>query len=358
MKYIAVLALLVLSLFFSVYFVFGKGKKYQEPDLKRLPERTPDEVEQLKNELETGEVLMIESGAVMAEQQSTSTTETYVQRPELHLCNPDRLKTYVESCKPFVAGPCPAKKDKNTQQLDLPSYCNVIEDPDNTSAFVYDLSLKDSKFSEYESCPDGTHNCWYVEEFDEDGTLIGVKNRNGDNFLDVLVDDIWDDLWVEKIVWGEKVDAVGITERKYKGKCPEGSLRFPGTKDCRKVLDSTARFIRDVSYLVELRDGKLYATKDFSERNLKTGDLLDFSNMEPVQYYLALFVLMKLAGLPKPEKVKLNVRNAKLNNQKFMKMRIMSEDGSSFMGAEAGVSLLEGGQKSPRAKRIRPEMPK
>jgi len=341
MKYIAILTLLVLSLCVSVYFVMGKnGKKYQEPDLKKLPERTPDEVEQLKNELGTGEVLMIESGAVMAEQQSTSTTENYVQRPKLHLCNGDRLKTYLESCKPFVAGPCPAK-DKKTQQLDLPSYCNVIEDPDNTSAFVYDLSLKDSKFSEYESCPDGTHNCWYVEEFDKDGTLIGVKNRNGDNFLDVLVDDIWDDLWVEKIVWGEKVDAVGITERQYKGKCPEGSRRFPGTKDCRKVLDSTAPFIIAVSYLVELRDGKLYAKKDFPERNLKTGDLLDFSNMEPVQYYLALFLLMKLAGLPKPKKVKLNVRNAKLNNQKFMRMRIMSgEHGSSFMGAEAGESVM------------------
>ena len=310
----------------------------QEPVLKKLPERTPDEVEQLKNELETGEVLMIESGAVMAEQQSTSTTETYVQRPELHLCNPDRLKSYVESCKPFVAGPCPAKKDKKTQELDLPSYCNVIEDPDNTSAFVYDLKLKDSKFSEYESCPDGTHNCWYVEEFDKDGTLIGVKNRNGDNFLDVLVDDIWDDLWVEKIVWGEKT--YKYNPREGKKKCEEGSRRFPGTKDCRKVLDSTAPFILAVSYLVELRDGKLYAKKDFPERNLKTGDLLDFSNMEPVQYYLAMFLLMKLAGLPKPKKVKLNVRNAKLNNQKFMKMRIMSEDGSSFMGAEAGVSIM------------------
>lgn len=356
MKYIAILTLVLSVVCVSVYFVFGKGKKYQEPDLKRLPERTPDEVEQLKNELETGEVLMIESGAVMAEQQSTSTTETYVQRPELHLCNGDRLKTYVESCKPFVFGPCPAKKDKNTQQLDLPSYCNVIEDPDNTSAFVYDLSLKDSKISEYKSCPDGTHNCWYVEEFDEDGTLIGVKNRNGDNFLDVLVDDIWDDLWVEETVYGEKTLIHNPQEGKKK--CPEGSRRRHGFKDCYKVVDTTAPFIRDVSYLVELRDGKLYAKKDFPERNLKYGDLLDFSNMEPVQYYLALFLLMKLAGLPKPEKVKLNVRNAKLNNQKFMKMRIMSEDGSSFMGAEAGISLLEGGQKSPRRKAPQIEKPK
>jgi hypothetical protein len=355
-KYIAILALLVLSVCVSVYFVMGNNdKKYQEPVLKKLPERTPDEVERLKNELETGEVLMIESGAVMAEEQSTSTTETYVQRPELHLCNPDRLKSYVESCKPFVSGPCPVK-DKKTQQLNLPSYCNVIEDPDNTSAFVYDLKLKDSKFSEYKSCPDGTHNCWYVEEFDEEGTLVGVKNRNGDNFLDVLVDDIWNDLWVEETVWGEKTLIHNPQEGKKK--CPEGSRRRHGFKDCYKVVDTPAYFIRDVSYLVELRDGKLYAKKDFPERNLKYGDLLTFGNMEPVQYYLAMFLLMKLAGLPKPKKVKLNVRNAKLNNQKFMKMRIISEDGSSFMGAEAGISLLEGGQKSPRAKRIRPKMPK
>lgn len=328
MKYIAILTLVLSVVCVSVYFVFGKGKKYQEPDLKKLPERTPDEVEQLKNELETGEVLMIESGAVMAEQQSTSTTETYVQRPKLHLCNRDRLRTYLEACKPSVFGPCPAK----------PSYCNVIEDPDNTSAFVYDLSLKDSKFSEYESCPDGTHNCWYVEEFDKDGTLIGVKNRNGDNFLDVLVDDIWDDLWVEETVWGE--NTYKYNPREGKKKCPEGSRRRHGSKDCHILLESTAPFISMVSYLVELRDGKLYAKKDFPERNLKTGDLLDFGNMEPVQYYLAMFLLMKLAGLPKPKKVKLNVRNAKFNNQKFMKMRIMSEDGSSFMGAEADESIM------------------
>tara|TARA_X000001036_G_scaffold287362_1_gene266981 strand:- start:2561 stop:3280 length:720 start_codon:yes stop_codon:yes gene_type:complete len=176
--------------------------------------------------------------------------ETYIKMPEIFKCDMD----------------------------DPPDYC---KDTDIRGKFVFEYDLnKPSSGIGYDKCSDGSHDCWYVEQFDDEGTLTGVVDKDGVSMLDVMADDLWSDKWDL-----ENSDLV---------------------KDAAKVM--------------EYKDDKLVAIRRF--RGLEIGDTVTVNDLEPAIYFAGLFTSMKLAGLEKPEKITLKVKNAKSNYEKFKKERM------------------------------------
>ena len=100
-----------------------------------------------------GELVITEDGASMTEgYRIMPRREKYVQFPQVTSCGTERPK----------------------------DYCSGYDVNDtNGFAFVYDLSLKDSTSPKYFECPGGGHDCWYIEKYDDEGTLVGVYNKNG-----------------------------------------------------------------------------------------------------------------------------------------------------------------------------------
>jgi hypothetical protein len=174
-------------------------------------------------------------------------SEAYIQMPEVESCGRDNEKSYCSSYEGTTT---------------------------NGFAYVYDLSLSDITSPVYTECPGGGHDCWFIEKYDSEGTMIGVVNKNGESMLDKLVDDIWDD-----------------------------------------KLDMDSAMVSELLSRMEFKNGKLVAIMDFNMTGNITfalGDEFKITDSPlPSLYFLILFLAMKLAGEEKPGKIVINVKNAK-----------------------------------------------
>ena len=201
----------------------------------------------------TGDELIItEEGT---ETSAKSNKENYIQMPEVQKC-------------------AEANKGKK------PEFCTDYKLKEDTGfVYAYDLSLADIGSPRYEECVGGGHDCWYTEQYDQDGTLVGVVDKDGVSLLDKIVDDVWNDKWSE--------DA--------------GIVKF---------------FKKDLEY----KDGKLIAKKEIKlpGKEIKPGEVLKPGDVPATSlYFIALFSSMKLAGAEKPSKITLKIKNTKM---KFDKM--------------------------------------
>jgi hypothetical protein len=191
-----------------------------------------------------GELIITEDGASMTEgYRIMPRREKYVQFPNVSSCGTE--------------GP----KD----------YCSAYDVSDTSGfAFVYDLSLKDSESPKYFECPGGGHDCWYIEKYDDEGTLIGVDNKNGESMLDRIADDIWGDKWDME--------------------------NHP--------------MVQEVKGGMEFKNGTLIATKKL-QSTINAGDVITPIDFPTSLYFTALLIAMKLAGVEKPSKITLKIRNAR-----------------------------------------------
>lgn len=196
----------------------------------------------------SGELLITNYGTEYYTRRSK--LETYIKIPEIYKCDTD----------------------------EAPDYCEVTDVRDKF-VFEYDLD-KPSGGSFYTKCSDGSHDCWYVEQYDDEGTLIGIVDKDGVSMLDVMADDLWSDKW---------------------------------------DLEN-AELVKQTVKTVEYKDDKLVAKKEF--RGLKIGDTVTVNDIEPAIYFAGLLTSMKLAGLEKPEKITLKIKGAKSNYEKFKKVRM------------------------------------
>ena len=103
----------------------------------------------------------------------TQGTETYIDFPRLQRCenNRDDRPSFCENIKPGDG-------------------MNYIYDPDQGDIISGDwvTGFDNEKYE----CPDGSTDCVYEDVFDASGkTVIGIKNSNGDDFIEKLKDDIW-----------------------------------------------------------------------------------------------------------------------------------------------------------------------
>jgi hypothetical protein len=153
-------------------------------------------------------------------------------------------------------------------------YCSAYETVDtNGFAFVYDLSLGEIESSEYTECPGGGHDCWFIEKYDSEGTLINVVNKEGVNMVNKMADDIWADRW---------------------------------SVDSPMVVELTKH--------IEFKDGTLKSKGEMSASNgerLQAGDTIKPMHTPASGYFMMLFTAMKTAGIEKPSNIVLNVKNAK-----------------------------------------------
>ena len=191
-----------------------------------------------------GELVITEDGASMTEgYRIMPRREKYVQFPQVTSCGTERPK----------------------------DYCSGYDVNDtNGFAFVYDLSLKDSTSPKYFECPGGGHDCWYIEKYDDEGTLVGVYNKNGESMLDRITDDIWGDKWDME--------------------------NHP--------------MVQEIKGGMEFKDGTLIAKKRLNPK-VDVGDVITPLDFPTSVYFTALLIAMKLAGVEKPSKITLKIRNAR-----------------------------------------------
>jgi len=192
-----------------------------------------------------GELVITEEGAEL--NKGESKTEGYIQLPEVHQCKGDG---------------------------DKPEFCSSYEQkPENGFAYVYNF---DAESPEYKSCPGGDHDCWYVEQYDDDGTLVGITDKNDKSLMDKVIDEVWDNKW-----------------------------------------DPEHRMLKHFGSMVEFKDGKLVAKTSWEEgdKKINVGDSLSPGDVPSMGLYLiVLFASMHAVGEEKPSKVTINVKGAK---QKF-----------------------------------------
>jgi hypothetical protein len=204
---------------------------------------------QIQGEPSQGSTLTItENGTTLTEgYRIMPKSEAYIQMPEVYSCGRDNEKSYC------------------------PSYEGTVT---NGFAYVYDLSLSDITTPEYTECPGGGHDCWFIEKYDSEGTMIGVVNKNGESLLDKLTDDIWDD-----------------------------------------KLDMDTAMVSELLGRMEFKNGKLVSKIDFDMTGNITfavGDEFKITDsLLPSMYFLILLLAMKAAGVEKPGTITLNVKNAK-----------------------------------------------
>jgi len=204
---------------------------------------------QMQDEPSQGSTLSItENGTTLTEgYRIMPKSEAYIQMPEVYSCGRDNEKSYC------------------------PSYEGTVT---NGFAYVYDLSLSDITTPEYTECPGGGHDCWFIEKYDSEGTMIGVVNKNGESMLDKLTDDIWDD-----------------------------------------KLDMDTAMVSELLGRMEFKNGKLVSKMDFDMTGNITfavGDEFKITDSPlPSMYFLILLLAMKAAGVEKPVTITLNVKNAK-----------------------------------------------
>lgn len=194
-----------------------------------------------------GELVITDEGSSTNDE---SKKEGYIQLPNLRECKGD--------------------------SEEKPDYCSKYEFSETAGyAYAYDLSLADIQGGNYEECVGGGHDCWYTEQYDQDGTLVGVVDKDGVSLLDKIADDVWNDKWSE--------DA-GIV-----------------------------KFFREE---VEYKDGKLLAKKEIrfggDDTKVNPGETLKPGDVPMTSlYFIVLFSSMKLAGAEKPSKITLKIKNAK-----------------------------------------------
>lgn len=209
--------------------------------------RTKDEPKETPSP-KGNELVITEDGASMSEgYRIMPRRENYIQVPEVEKCGTDRA----------------------------PEYCSVYDASDtNGFAYVYDLSLSDIRNAAYNECQGGGHECWFIEKYDDDGTLISVVNKNGDNMLDMIADDIWADKW-----------------------------------------STDSPIVNEISTMVEFKDGTLKAKKKLNfggGKKVEMGEAVKLSDMPTSSlYFIALFGAMKNADVEKPSKITLNVKNSR-----------------------------------------------
>lgn len=195
----------------------------------------------------TGDELVItEEGT---ETSAKSNKENYIQMPEVHKC---------------------AEANKGEK----PEFCTDYKLKKNTGfAYAYDLSLGDSGAG-YEECVGGGHDCWYIEKYDKDGTMVGVVDKNGVSLLDKIADDIWNDKW-----------------------------------------DKDSGIVKEFSGLAKFKNGKLIAKKKFRSRDgveINVGDVIKPGDAPTTSIYFTLLLLsMKSAGVKKPSKIRLKIKGSK-----------------------------------------------
>ena len=200
-----------------------------------------------------GELIITGEGATMTN--GTSNIEKYIEMPDLSRC-------YRESGE-------------------MEEYCSAYDKNENNGfAFVYDLTVGDSRG--YNSCPGGGHECWYIEKYDNEGTMIDVVNKDGKSMLNAIADDVWNDKW-----------------------------------DMENV-----RLVQQASEIFEFKDGKLVAKKKGGGgggTKFEVGDIIKPTDFPSSLYFIGLFIAMKLANAEKPTKITVNIKNAKAL---FDKMKI------------------------------------
>lgn len=197
-----------------------------------------------------GELVITGEGATM------SNTEKYMLMPDVSRC-------YRESGE-------------------MEDYCSAYDKNENNGfAYVYDLTLGDSRG--YNSCPGGGHDCWYIEKYDNEGTMIDVVNKNGESMLNKIADDVWNDKW---------------------------------------DMENT-RLAREAGKIFEFKDGKLVAKKKWGGGPggpaFEVGDVIKPTDFPSSMYFVGLFIAMKMANAEKPTKITVNIKNAKVV---FDKMKI------------------------------------
>ena len=196
----------------------------------------------------TGDELIItEEGT---ETSAKSNKENYIQMPQVQKCTE-------------------ANKGKK------PEFCTDYKLKEDTGfAYAYDLSLGDTAGPRYEECVGGGHDCWYVEKYDEDGTMVGVVDKNGVSLLDKIADDIWNDKW-----------------------------------------DKDSGIVKEFSNLAKFEDGKLITQEKFRSRSgtqLNVGDVIKPEDAPTTSIYFMLLLLsMKSAGAKKPSKITLKIKGSK-----------------------------------------------
>ena len=196
-----------------------------------------------------GELVITEEGT---ETGNKSKKENYIQIPDLHKCKGDKQPEY---CKSYN------------------------KSPENGFAYVYDLSIVGNTGPTYTECPGGGHECWYVEQYDEEGTLVGLVDKNGVSMLDKIVEDVWNDKW---------------------------SSDHPMVKNFTKVA--------------EYKDEKLVAKEklSFEKGKIEVGEVIKVGDVPATSlYFIVLFTAMKAAGAEKPSKITLKIKGSK---EKFVNM--------------------------------------
>lgn len=235
-----ILMMMMVGLAIAGYFAYDKYFKKAKPATGSPATGSP------------GELIITGEGATMTN--GTSNIEKYIEMPDLSRC-------YRESGE-------------------MEEYCSAYDKNENNGfAFVYDLTVGDSRG--YNSCPGGGHDCWYIEKYDNEGTMIDVVNKDGKSMLNAIADDVWNDKW-----------------------------------DMENV-----RLVKEASKIFEFKDGKLVAKKKFGARGteFEVGDIIKPTDFPSSLYFIGLFIAMKLANAEKPTKITVNIKNAKAL---FDKMKI------------------------------------
>ena len=195
----------------------------------------------------TGSSLTItENGASLSEgYRMMPRKEGYIQRPQVEKCGTDAAPDY---CSAYYASET------------------------NGYAYVYDINLTDITGTNYTECPGGGHDCWFIEKYDSEGTLISVVNKDGDNMLEKLLDDVWSANW---------------------------NVNHP--------------LFTNVSRQTEFKDGKFITKTKLTvgETDLEPGDEIKPSHIPASIYFIILFEAMKRAGVEKPSSVTLNIAGAR-----------------------------------------------
>ena len=109
-----------------------------------------------------------------------------------------KIETYIEFPFPYCMD---GKND--------PEYCKTI-DKNTEMNYVYDIkggsiddggNLQTTYDPVTRVCSDGTSDCVFTENFDEERKLISITNDKGEDFIQKFTDDVWSDkLKMNKVV--------------------------------------------------------------------------------------------------------------------------------------------------------------
>jgi len=199
-----------------------------------------------------GELVITEEGT----ETGKSKKENYIQLPDLTECHGDKQPEY---CKGYDSS------------------------PEKGFAYVYDLSIDGKTGPNYTDCPGGGHECWYVEQYDEEGALVGIVDSDGKSMLDKIVEDVWNDKW---------------------------SSDHPMVKEFTKVA--------------EYKDEKLIAKEKINtdQGKIEAGEVIKVDDVPSTSlYFLVLFAAMKAAGAEKPSKITLKIKGSKEKFDDWMSRR-------------------------------------